>query len=197
MKMLEDLKLKVLLEEYKLTNERVENFLSSQSKFYFQGILIVFGLLGVFRDYKEVLLGLPLIIIIYVGLFLYHYKRCLTNQEYKRHLEIKINEISGENLIFYTQLGYDKVEKNNKFIRFNIFSYLILIAISITAFVIYFTGTTASVNRYFIIITALILILLLGMLVLAIRDIPKQLKTIKESIIPGLANAINEDIDQK
>ncbi|PDS26258.1 hypothetical protein [Flavobacterium branchiophilum] len=182
----EKLKLTVLIDEYKITNERIESFIKTQNTFYWQGLAIVFGLLGVFRQYKEVLLALPIVIIIYVGLFLYHYQRCLTNQIYKKNIEDKINQICGEKLLFYTDLAFNKIEKSNKFITFNILSYSVLIIISIIAFITYFTGTTSGVNKYFIVATAIVLMALTSFLILAIIDIPKKIKKINDEYIPEI-----------
>lgn len=181
-------KLTVLLDEYKITNERIESFLKSQVTFYWQGLAIVFGLLAVFKDYKEVLLALPVVIIIYVSLFMYHYQRCMTNQLYKRKIEERINQLCGEKVLFYSELAFNKLEKSNKFVPFNILSYSILIIISFIAFITYFTGTTTGVNDYFIIATAIVLFILTVIFILAVIDIPKKMKKITENYIPEIMN---------
>ncbi|MEM9679117.1 MAG: hypothetical protein AAF901_02235 [Bacteroidota bacterium] len=181
-------KLDVLLEEYKITNERIESFLKSQITFYWQGLAIVFGLLAVFKDYKEVLLALPIVILIYVSLFMYHYQRCITNQLYKRKIEERINALCEDKVLFYSELAFEKLEKSNKFIPFNILSYSILVIISFIAFIVYFTGTTSGVNKVFIIATAIATIIITIFFILAIADIPKKMKKIKYEYIPEISS---------
>ncbi len=184
--MKDEKKLDILMEEYKIATERVESFIKVNSSFYWQGLAIVFGLLGIFRDYKEVLIGLPFLITIYVGVVLYNYQRTLTNQVYKRYLEDKINKICGEKLLIYTELGYGKIEKNNKFVKFNYFSYTVLILTSIIAFISYFFKESNNFNDYFIFVITILLIILFILFINAIRDIPKIMDKINKTYIPEI-----------
>lgn len=186
---MEDLKkekLNILIEEYKITSDRIEKFLSSQKHFFFYGLTIVFGLLGIFQDHQEVLLALPIVVFIYVGLFLYHYQRIVISQLYKEKIENKINALCDEKLIFFTELGFRKIEKTNKFIIFNILSYSVLIIISIIAFITYFTGTNNTVNEIFIIATAIVLGILLILFIIALLDMPTKIKKTINEYIPDL-----------
>lgn len=181
-------KLNVLLEEYKIVSDRIESFLKSQIYIFFYGLTIIFGLLGIFQNYQEVLLALPIVILIYVGLFLYHYQRILISQTYKGEIEKKINDLFDEKLIFFTELGFTKIEKRNKFIAFNILSYSILVLISIISFITYFTGSNNSVNEVFIYLTAAVLLILFIYFVVAVMEIPKTIKKTTEKYIPEILN---------
>lgn len=183
------------MEEYKITNSRIETFLSGQRLFFFQGLIVVFGLLGVFKDYKEVLLALPIVVIIYVALFLYHFQRSQTNQCYKRRIEDKINDLCGEKLLFYHELGVEKIEKQNRFIFFNIASYTVLVFISIVAFVTYFTGTNTGVDKAFIILTAIVLVVLMIFFVRAVIDIKRTINDTMNTYIPDIEKGKSENTE--
>lgn len=178
----------VLMEEYKITTERVESFIQINNTFYWQGLAIVFGLLGFFKENREVLLALPFLIIIYVGIVLYNLQRTLYNQEYKIYLEKKINKICGEKLLIYTQLGYNKVEISNKFVHFNYLSYAMLILASICIYIGYLFDKKNDFNLYFKFSITFLLILLIIFFLIAIMDIPRKISKIKTQYIPELQN---------
>lgn len=178
-KELVDRKLKVLLNDYNLTNEKIEQFIRAQVGYFISGNIIVFGILGVFGysdkalGYTEILYLIPITLLTYFGTIMYHYQRALALQGYKQYLEEKINSLAGEELIFYGKLGMKYLEKENRFVVFNLLSYGILFLISIFISVL---ATIYNINEMsqFIIIGILIFTILLAILFIwAARKVKK------------------------
>jgi len=127
-------KIKVLLTEYTSTNQKIEQFIKSQSSHFFGGLGFVFGIFGIVKSLGGdalILSLLPSILLSYFGILLYHYQRTYALQGYKRYLEDKINEGQEEKLIFYGELGMEFMEKKNRIVTFNFLSNTLLFIVSI------------------------------------------------------------------
>lgn len=180
-------KLDLLIEEYKITTERIESFIKNHRDFYFHGLTIVFGILALFKDFKEIFLILPLIVILYISIFMYNYQRTLTNQEYRIYLENKINDLMGEKLIFYSELAYKKIEKKNRLAKFNGLASLFLLILScigafeyvceLEIFNVYFIGSIFILNLVFLLF-----------LIVGIYNIFKVTDNIRKKSIPEILN---------
>jgi hypothetical protein len=187
LKMNNEKKLDLLIEEYKITTERIESFIKNHRDFYFHGLTIVFGILALFKDFKEIFLILPLIVILYISIFMYNYQRTLTNQEYRIYLENKINDLMGEKLIFYSELAYKKIEKKNRLAKFNGLASLFLLILScigafeyvceLQIFNVYFIGSIFILNLVFLLF-----------LIVGIYNIFKVTDNIRKKSIPEILN---------
>jgi hypothetical protein len=178
-------KLSILLNEYNLTNEKIEQFLKAQVGYFISGNFIIFGILGLFGNSKE-LLGfstiilylIPLTILTYFGTIMYHYQRTLALQGYKQYLERKINEIAGEKLIFYGELGMKYLEKENRFVVFNILSFGVLFLISIFIAILATIYNLEEISNTLILSVIGLTLILLGIFVWAIFKVKKTPSTI-------------------
>lgn len=166
-KQIEERRLKILLNDYNITNEKIEQFIRAQVGYFVSGNVIVFGILGIFGysdealGYTEILYLIPITLLTYFGTIMYHYQRTLALQGYKMYLEEKINSLAGEQLIFYGKLGMRYLEKENRFVVFNLLSYGVLFLISIFISVL---ATIYNINEIseFIIIGILVFTVLLS-----------------------------------
>lgn len=194
-----DRRLEILLNDYNLTNEKIEQFLRSQVNYFISGNVIVFGILGIFGSIKkntdsnyfiEILYLLPIVILTYLGVIMYHYQRVLALQGYKKYLEESINKIAEQKLVFYGKLGMKFLEKENRFVFFNFTSYILLFLMSIFIAVIatiYDKEQVSNLILYSVIIVTILLLIMFIWAVLRVKNTPSEfysasLKETKEEL---------------
>jgi len=174
------LKLDILVEEYKIISENIEQFQRVQVNYLISLFLIIGGMIGFYFskdlnalenkiDYaKEFYHLFPLTLAAFISLISYHYRRIIGFQGYKRYLEEQINSELNSNTIFYSLLGlgkskYLKKPKINLFLLINWMLY-----ISIYFFSIYIAMYKTDYD-YLITVYIIITILLVVGLVISLN----------------------------
>lgn len=119
------------MEEYKLTNSKIEEFLQSQHKYINSLLLLIAGCFVFIFDSDQTsrlyyLLYLPFVFICIIGVFIYHYKRTMGLQGYKRYLEGEINNELKSKTLFYGELGNKYMIKRDPFSLVNFISYIVI-----------------------------------------------------------------------
>ena len=127
-----DAKLTILIEEYKLINDKIEHYLRNQ----FRMMNIAFVLIGSFlgfafypnKEYAELRIQflnyLPFFILIILSFVAYHYQRTMGFHGYKKYLEEQLNKIAEENIIFYNmELGLNQMIFHNALSGFILVSF--------------------------------------------------------------------------
>lgn len=126
-------KLYVLIEDFKLTSEKIEQFLRNHHNYLNTSFILVGGFLFFALSGRpsspeietppriEYLSLLPVLIAVILGIFLYHYQRVMALQGYKKYLEYRINELVDKDsvTISYTTLGVKYMIKDNFFSAYN------------------------------------------------------------------------------
>jgi len=118
-----NVKLEILIEEYKLINEKIEQFIRNQLNYFY----LILGLLGgiysfiLHKDNASSYLHflLPAIHIICLIAMSYQFQRILVIQGYKKYLECQLNKLAKEHLVFYGHLGMKVMQNNNKLAKSN------------------------------------------------------------------------------
>ena len=129
-------KIEVLIEEYKLTNEKIEQFIRNQHQYLNTALIIIGGLLffGLSKG-TEYLNYLPILTGLIIGFIGFHFQRTIGLQGYKIYLEKSINNILQENVICYAQIDLEFMVKKNRFSYFNLLIYIALyVMISLIAY---------------------------------------------------------------
>jgi len=128
--MTDNFKQLVLLEEYKLINIKIEQFLSNQHK-YINSVLLIIAAFLVFvfdgeQNHLEFVFALPFIFLCVFLVFLYHYKRTLALQGYKKYLELCMNNEIGNEILIYGKVGEPEMTKEDMISKFNSGAYLVI-----------------------------------------------------------------------
>jgi len=151
-----ELRLQILLNDHDSTNQKIEQFIKSQIAHFYGGATLIFGILAIFGNMKEqsgftlILYLIPITLLLYFGVIMYHYQRTYALQGYKKYLEEKINKIAGEKLIFYGELGMEYMERRNRFVKFNMISNGVLFVISIVIAFLISRYSLDDINDYII-----------------------------------------------
>ena len=161
--------LEILLVEYQLTNVKIEQFISAQFNtlniiLVTIGGFIVFTLSGNKESSRlEYLKFLPFLILLLLLLLCYHYQRAIGIQGYKKYLEYKINNIVGEDIIFYGHIGMKYMGSTNFFAVGNIIIYVAFYVFAILLVYKMIPVSFKLIYPYYIFCTALFLIFLIPM----------------------------------
>ncbi|WP_452225658.1 hypothetical protein [Lacinutrix chionoecetis] len=147
---LEKSKLDILVKEYELTNTKIEKFVGNQFLytqgalalaggyifFLVEGIAIIDKTVNSETDTKLYLQFLPFFVLMILTGILYQYQRTIGLQGYKQYLEMKINDLLGENLISYGHLGMKYMLKKNLIALLNTILYaLVYVAACVLAYI--------------------------------------------------------------
>ncbi len=128
-------KLKILINEYNLCNERIESFLKRQDSLLQISMAILGGSFAftIVNDLAdELFLLIPLIPIVLFTHILYHYTRIITNQGYREYLQIKLNQyLDKENEIKYTSVAKEFLLNKNPMSKVNTIIFIGIIFLSI------------------------------------------------------------------
>lgn len=123
-------KTQLLFEEYKITNDKIESFLQSQHKYINSLLLLLAGCLVFVYDSKvprtEYLLALPMVFLTVFSVFIYHYKRTMALQGYKKYLEYELNKSLTENVLNFGNIGFEIMVKKDILSKVNVVTYLII-----------------------------------------------------------------------
>ncbi|MEM6687067.1 MAG: hypothetical protein AAF617_14900 [Bacteroidota bacterium] len=118
-------KIEILVEEYKLTNEKIEQFIRNQHQYLNTALIVIGGFLFFVLTKGIVYIKfLPIITALILGFVGYHYQRTIGIQGYKIYLEKSINKILKENVICYAQIGMKQMVYKNIFGAFNLLIYI-------------------------------------------------------------------------
>lgn len=99
-------KQEILLNEYNVTNEKIEQFLRLQERLIYISLFFAFGSLKVTEEIEvaDILYLLPLALAGLMSFILYYYRRNYLLQGYRSYLEDKINQQCEGDTIFYSKL---------------------------------------------------------------------------------------------
>jgi hypothetical protein len=115
-----------LIEEYKIVNIRIDEFVSRQTKIMNLYLVIIGGFLTFLIKIDEdsfILPLLPYILMLIMPTFLYHYHRTIILQGYRRHLEKNINIQFKIKPILYSITAKKFLLRNN---IFSILNYIVM-----------------------------------------------------------------------
>jgi|GEM_PF-2179422 len=126
----------ILLLEYQLINEKIEQFIGIQFSILNIILLTIGGFLffiysGDNTEHFEHFKYLPFLIILTLFLLGYQYQRVLGLQGYKQYLEVQLNSSINEKVIFYGHLGMKFMGNRNLFSIGNVVMYSVIYLFSI------------------------------------------------------------------
>jgi len=132
---MKEAKLEILLKEYELINQKIEQFISTQFS-TLNVLLVILGGFIVFAindksNRQNYLYALPILILMLLMMVGYHYQRVMGLQGYKKYLETQINSFVGEDIVFYGHLGMHFMGNSNPFSLGNVIIYILIYIISI------------------------------------------------------------------
>ena len=127
--------IQILINEYNLSNERIEAFLNRQDTILQISMAILGGAIGfsILNDIPpKFYIMIPLIPIILFTHIMYHYTRVIANQGYREYLQIRLNKfLSRENRVYYITVGKEFLLRSNPMTKVNTTLFPSLIFLSI------------------------------------------------------------------
>ena len=188
--------LEVLMEDYKITNEKIEQFMRNQFNHLNTAFLLIGGFFafiyasssGDTYPNLDKIVWLPLFVALICGLLLYHYQRIMGLQGYKISLENAINEHLGQPTLLYGYIGMNEMVKKNPFQTFNLFIYI--------AVYLFISGASYVITGDFL-WSLIHLLVLVGLLIMStkILSFSKEFYKISQDIRTGKIKV--EDYDKR